>query len=1608
MKYSFKFSVLEGATDPYDYYAPVTFLEWYKQQSLVSSDVNEIFRYYKQYILEWGSFKKKDKQVVNSILRDAYIQVLREIVINYSTEEEKRFINNADFANPLDLDIILPFFIDKLKKICLFYANTREEVRTASIQHNLRGSNVGVENLIKKLIFDSARTTQIDYTAIPASFPPLSAIARGLSVYVEELYDASERYFNVNPLSGSMESDSTLRRELSTANLNYINTDVFIDFKLAVKKAIQEYPFFLETLGTNNFSVNPVLSGTELNLLKERDFIQYLSGGNDELKVNLLRLLAPKFTGTDFYYVSTGSTVTNVTSGLLFSINNTYSSPTLNFLNKQFPTTASVPNLTELYTEYQLGRFFLPQELGLLIHNTPDKRYDIDVSKLQPNSVYTFPDPNVIGNVSYNSGVQNTLVPLIYKIDVEWNKRNRSNQFAFGDVLSNSFNQLYFGYQSQSQDQQKQGTGFCRVEDNIQFWGGENQETWTNQDIWPGMDKVDNLSYENRQQSLLVNDLTPVYWGNDIYGNEYGVLKRIFPLKALSSTSLQDSGVLPGSNTVSISSEDYSIRSMYDRKYTIPGIFYFRGLDSTTAPASAALSAIFLRYPKEIQNEMSSSVLYFNMYYDTFVLETINYVIIDSVKYDLDSFKITFNNTAGFYFNKIFTNDKIEKFAGEWYSERDNTLYLCFINLLPYLSGSNYKIIYPSIYKTALTNINLEKIYPLNTTSDLSINAYSLSAGFAEPPQINLTKIEGVSFSRSEKKSLFNIAYLGKNLNGMPLFVNEQLKEGDWDIFLQTFNPRLFRPYYFIYDNNYSNPSMPFLVKYSGSVGGTIGGQFLKKGIVDLGFESDPGELTFLYADGVLPVQLNKPGTYIVQFDWESYLETSIFVGCSAYAVRKTGNNVIFNYGKTDAVYFDTYGEQSNSVIGFSTVYSTVTGVSSITPSPINILYDIFTIDKSSSYTRLSASSLESTNLKIDSSLYERLVFSNRDNLTLNDTTSGIGTEFFNVLSITQSNTGVIIDIAPNTNLFDLSSNNFTTISGGIYLFAPYEKKKAPVFCNVVRPTYPDASVLKFTLTLPVTTNQKVQFCDVPDTIFKNIFVTQTGAGSGVVFTDPYCLDCGDICYQQFPLNSTLSLIASSNIDSEFNRWIGGPCDGSQLSDCTFNVTNSYSITAVFDAIPYYDVKVASIGYHNYPSVHEPVGGLFSADTLINCPSTFCEARYRRNTLVALSCLLPLSGWYFLGWKGGQCEGIQDRNICTFAAEQDSSVSATYTRYFDHNLTVSSVVTAGQLVDYGYVYSTTPYGTYQINVSGNTSDNNPGNGFLSLTGTSIFNSLSNIGTPVALSAKTMKGFQFKEWLYEPTGLSNYISTKNDYLTINGIASNVGVSAVFDTGLYTLTIVFSGDGIGEIRNDDLEILSIAQDDNSPTTFKLLSGLSFTLFASAYPGNTILGLSSRDSSSGFGVSAIPIRFDDDMTVIVNLSAQLLYTLDIVRFGTTCGAVCSRPARINCEGTGPDCTELFVANTTVYIDPPTSPATCSLSAFFAGNALTYYYQAGPGIRFTGTSISEHQLGETFSISDGSLSLDPTGAPYGTGSDVLVSNGEVKIIMSDNRTVSAFFYNG
>ncbi len=77
------------------------------------------------------------------------------------------------------------------------------------------------------------------------------------------------------------------------------------------------------------------------------------------------------------------------------------------------------------------------------------------------------------------------------------------------------------------------------------------------------------------------------------------------------------------------------------------------------------------------------------------------------------------------------------------------------------------------------------------------------------------------------------------------------------------------------------------------------------------------------------------------------------------------------------------------------------------------------------------------------------------------------------------------------------------------------------------------------------------------------ITVNRTGDGIGDVISVPSGINCGPTCSYSFGEGTTIKLIASPEIGSQFAGWSGGGCSG--MNDCDLMVNAAQTVTAAFE-----------------------------------------------------------------------------------------------------------------------------------------------------------------------------------------------------------------------------------------------------------------------------------------------------------------------------------------------------------------------------------------------------------------------------------------------------------
>jgi hypothetical protein len=327
---------------PGDFSAPYTLIEWLENIKISSTDSSNYFPGYVQYINEWFDYNKFSVQDRIFFRRQTYINLLKEIALKYTTYDEKRFLSNLNYDDNVFLDVAIPFFTKKIKKICLYYTQNRDKLKNSVLKSNLKGSNYGIETLIKKSIVEVLQLNEFEPTDV--NLPPLSSIIDDFHIQIREKFDTQQYYFDIEPNSSSdtYNVTSSERKKYFNLDATDINDTSVYDLELAILDAIRAYPLFLQQLGITNFSINYVLSGINYSYLTSRDYINYESVENPNyLNVYNYKKYYENYLGSDLYLLSGDSQLGTLSSKILES-----KSPYKNLLNRRYPTVSHIPEST--------------------------------------------------------------------------------------------------------------------------------------------------------------------------------------------------------------------------------------------------------------------------------------------------------------------------------------------------------------------------------------------------------------------------------------------------------------------------------------------------------------------------------------------------------------------------------------------------------------------------------------------------------------------------------------------------------------------------------------------------------------------------------------------------------------------------------------------------------------------------------------------------------------------------------------------------------------------------------------------------------------------------------------------------------------------------------------------------------------------------------------------------------------------------------------------------------------------------------------------------------------------------------------------------------------
>ena len=475
-------SITVGAeTDGDDLVQPFTYTEWLVRIGQSQNDTIKYVDSYKRYVKAWESVidKKKNSKF---IVTDRYRTLLKNLTLNYTTDEEKRFLTNLDLTKTRHVESAVTFFSRKLKQIALYYSDARQQIR----QNESKNTSIGTGKAIEHDIYSNIHR------------------------YIAELYISDQK---IHPVRIAADSKTVVKTidlfEVTdgskTKKIQY-DPQLFININQAIKNTLKEcIPTLSITPGlTLDISEQIKVDQLTCEKLNYENFIHYIKLLDQLNELTLVDLL-PRLTGADMWYLSGGSTAELISSDKGWR----------NIINRSGPE-VKLDGEKLLKSIYEIGQIYTPQNIGILTYYSSDPKLEIlNVS----DEIEIIPNPNKFGS-STSSIRQHE--------DVTWVKADASNDGLFGDIIDDPTFPRFFGYRSDEENKNISYLGLCRPTDAYGFFHGPQNSKWKNEDVFP-LKTANVYDIDSRAETLLVTDDTLVSWCTDVYGNEYGLYKKIKP-----------------------------------------------------------------------------------------------------------------------------------------------------------------------------------------------------------------------------------------------------------------------------------------------------------------------------------------------------------------------------------------------------------------------------------------------------------------------------------------------------------------------------------------------------------------------------------------------------------------------------------------------------------------------------------------------------------------------------------------------------------------------------------------------------------------------------------------------------------------------------------------------------------------------------------------------------------------------------------------------------------------------------------------------------------------------------------------------------------------------
>jgi len=492
-------SVVDSKTDiknADDNVVPFTYAEWLDRSNLSTSKTKEDYtQQYNTYLRRWRDVFDAANRTQRQHVVQKYKTALKNIAVNFTTDEQKRFLSTLDYANPRHVESAIALFAQKLKEISVYYATERQNTKQQRTDAGNTGTTEQFERFIKNIVPRLARQREIVTGDLRNDKLVVDSDDSRVVVKVVELYDIGES----NPKTGTIDYDANL----------------YLDYEQAVRQLLVECTPILNLTADGSVSLtasNISIDDQSVSLLDYSNFEDYIKD-EDGLNIKNIQEYVPKLLGSDIMYLSAGEVYPLIEA----------THPWRNMFNRYKPAINNTKD-TIYRTKAQIGDLYIPSNLGIMTffsHNPILTVTDQDY-------IGTLPDPAKYGPSPYTGSND---IPISLQGDVTWLKSDVSNDKLAGDIVVPKHTPKFYSYRSDEETKNYARYGVSRWQDPTGFFDGDGNRNWANPDVFPP--RAHNIyDIDTRQETLMVNDKTATEWSTDIYGNEYVTIKQIKSTRA--------------------------------------------------------------------------------------------------------------------------------------------------------------------------------------------------------------------------------------------------------------------------------------------------------------------------------------------------------------------------------------------------------------------------------------------------------------------------------------------------------------------------------------------------------------------------------------------------------------------------------------------------------------------------------------------------------------------------------------------------------------------------------------------------------------------------------------------------------------------------------------------------------------------------------------------------------------------------------------------------------------------------------------------------------------------------------------------------------------------